>query len=124
MTNLKKYVIIYLSNEKRGEIKMKVFIYATEELYQGLHGIEALEVVEIENLKEAEWIGQEMAESLIVEYGLEDEYEESGIEYELNYSIYAIADEYAGMTIDELNQIAEREGYEDFIAQYCGEELV
>ena len=107
---------------------MKVFIYATEGIYQGLHGIENHEVVEIENLKEAEWIGQEMAESLIDEFGLEsDYYDEDGeldFDPEFNYSIYAIADEYASMYIEELNDIADREGYETFIEKYCGEELI
>ena len=101
---------------------MKVFIYATEGIYQGLHGVEALEVTEVDNLKEAGYYAVEMALDLIDDYGLEEEYEE--FEPELNYSIYAIADEYLGVSITDLNDIAEREGHEDFIRDYCGEELV
>ena len=100
---------------------MKVFIYATEGLYQGLHGIEAFEVTEVGNLKEAECYAEEMAQNLIDDYGLEEEYEE--FEPEFNYSIYAIADEYLGVSTADLNDIAGREGHEDFIRDYCGEEL-
>lgn len=102
---------------------MKVFIYATEGLYGGLHGIEALEVMEVDNLEDAEFRGGEMADNLIYEYGLEDEYDESEIEPELNYLVYAIAPEYISMSDEELTDIAYNMGYEDFIDKYCGEEL-
>ena len=107
---------------------MKVFIYATEGIYQGLHGISNQGVLEVENLEEAEWAGGDMSTSLIEEYNLEDEYYDEDGEYimepEFNYSIYAIADEYASMSIEELNDIADREGHETFIEEYCGEELI
>jgi len=107
---------------------MKVFIYATEGIYQGLHGIYNQKVLEVKNIEEADWAGVEMSNSLIEEYGLEDDYYDEDGEYyvepDFNYLIYAIADEYASMSDKELTNIAYNMGYEDFIDKYCGEELI
>ena len=106
---------------------MRVFIYATEGIYQGLHGISNQCVVEIKDTKEADEIGQEMAENLVEEYGLEDEYygDEDDDEYmfdpEFNWNIYKIRDDVTE-SIEELDNIAYREGYETFIEEYCEEE--
>lgn len=103
---------------------MKVFIYATEGIYQGLHGISNQCVVEIKDIKEANEIGQEMAESLVEEYGLEDEYEDDDaymFDSEFNWNIYKIRDNVTE-SVEELDNIACREGHEIFIEEYCEEE--
>ena len=107
---------------------MKVFIYATEGIYQGLHGIFDQQVTEINDIEEGDMLGHEMAEGLISSFGLEDEYYDEDGEYimdpEFDYVIYPIADEYISMSDEELDNIAYREGYETFIEEYCGEELL
>ena len=102
---------------------MKVFIYATEGIYQGLHGIYAQSVVEVDTPEEAEVIAWDLAGNLVDEFGLEEEYEESGFEPEFDYSIYRISDEYAKATVGELEDIACNEGHESFIKDYCVEEI-
>lgn len=104
---------------------MKVFIYATEGMYQGLHGIFNQCVTEVDNLEKAELIGRDLAESLIEDYGLEEDYEED--EYtdpEFDWVIYRIGDKFNHISTDDLNYIAYNMGHEDFIEQYCVEELV
>ena len=124
---------------------MKVFIYATEGMYQGLHGIEDMCVTEINSIHEGNAIGKEMAYDLITSFGLEDEYamledeyamsqsdydEESG-EFpewngeaeELYWNIYEIKDEYKDIETSELDSIACNLGHESFIKEYCGKEL-
>lgn len=105
---------------------MKVFIYATEGQYQGLHGIYSQEVTEVRDRAEADEIGHDMAYDLIESYGLEDEYEddEDGIESELYWSVHLIADEYADRSVEELDEICAYEDYKTFTEKYCGEELL
>ena len=117
---------------------MKVFIYATEGMYQGLHGIEDMCVTEINSIDEGNDIGKEMAYDLITSFGLEDEYAMSQSDYdeesgefpewngeaeELYWNIYEIKDEYKDMETSELDSIACNLGHESFIKEYCGKEL-
>lgn len=104
---------------------MKVFIYATEGLYQGLHGIYSQDVVEVDDIEEAKQIAIEMSDSLISDFGLEEEYEDSNFDIEYNCLVYSIRYEYENAyTCAELSDIAYNEGYEYFIEKYCGEELL
>ena len=113
---------------------MKVFIYATEGIYRGLHGISNQCVIEIDNLEEAKMTGEEMAEELVESFGLEDEYyedfDENGysddycIDPEFDYFIYKIRDDIA-LSTRELDEICAREDWESFVEKYCEkEELV
>ena len=117
---------------------MKVFIYATEGMYQGLHGIEGMCVTEINSIDEGNAIGKEMAYDLITSFGLEDEYAMSQSDYdeesgefpewngeaeELYWNIYEIKDEYKDMETRELDSIVCNLGHESFIKEYCGKEL-
>lgn len=106
---------------------MKVFIYADELMYQGLHGIEDHRVVDCSSLREAEEIGREMSIELIHSYGeLEDEYLDENGEFDeeaayedCEYSVWHIADEYLNMDNNELDYIAYTEGVETFVNKYC-----
>ena len=104
---------------------MRVFIHSTEEIYQGLYGIENFCITEINDIMEAHAIGQEMAWDLISEYGLEDEYyDDEGellFEPEFNWLIYKIRDDVTD-SLEDLNNFIFDEGYEEFIKKYCEEE--
>ena len=50
---------------------MQVYIYATEGIYQGLHGINWCGVVNVDSIEEANEWGYENAIDLISSYGLE-----------------------------------------------------
>ena len=62
----------------------KYLIYACEEMYHGLHGIEDMTIIETDDLAVANAIGQEMSRDLITSYGLESDYLDSAME-ELGY---------------------------------------
>lgn len=106
---------------------MRVFIYATEGFYQGLHGIYNQCVTEVDNFEEAESIGRDLAVSLVEDYGLEEDYYDEEDEYiidpEFNWIICRIDDEFNHISTADLDSIAYDMGYEDFIEKYCVEEL-
>lgn len=52
---------------------MKVYIYATEGTYQGLHGVYNCQVVDVSDIEEANEYGYEMAFNVAESYGLTDE---------------------------------------------------
>lgn len=110
---------------------MRVFIYAYEGQYCGLHGIEDLTCTEVDSVEEAEEIGREMSEDVITSFGLEDEWlaeddeSEDCTEYAtyaecfgLEYEIYKIKDE-VDLSIEELDSICSHLGKETFINEYC-----
>lgn len=119
---------------------MKVFVYAYEGMYQGLHGIEDLDVLEVsDNLEEAEkeindW-GREASEELIYSYGLEDEYcntENEDDEWDITESIYycergwyayKVRDDVT-LSLDELREKCFNEGKNLFIKEYCEKEVL
>lgn len=110
---------------------MRVFIYACEDMYHGLHGIEDMRVVEVSSVEEADEYGMEMSGELIEtydtlsdfdEYGDDDEeaYEEAFLEAREWY-VYPIDEEKAkGLSTRELDKLASREGHELFVEEYCG----
>lgn len=111
---------------------MRVFIYACEDMYHGLHGIEDMRVVEVSSIEEADEYGMEMSGELIEtydtlsdfdEYGDDDEeaYEEAFLEAREWY-VYPIDEEKAkGKSTEELGKIASEWGSDWFIKEYCGE---
>lgn len=101
---------------------MLVYIYATEGMYQGLHGIHACGVYEVSDIEEANDIGREMAEDLIYSFGLEEEYEDCDIEAELCWAIHPIK-EGTGKTRHELDVLCSRMGDNSFVEEYCDEEV-
>lgn len=109
---------------------MRVFIYACEDMYHGLHGIEDMRVVEVESIEEADEYGMEMSGDVIETYDtlgdfeeFEDEeaYEEAFLEAREWY-VYPIDEEKAkGKSTEELGKIASEWGSDLFIKEYCGE---
>jgi hypothetical protein len=101
-------------------MNMKVFIYATEGLYDGLHGIYSLAVYDVDSVNEAEDIGFDMAEDLVYQYGLEDEYSERQLEPHYYCTIYKIADD-VDYSVEELDRMCHRLGRDLFVLKYCEE---
>lgn len=99
---------------------MRVFIYATEGMYQGLHGIYWQAVVDVENREEADEYGREEAFSLIESYGLEEEYGEDYEDYaaECCWEVYKIRDDIT-LSTHELDKICARNDRDTFIDEYC-----
>lgn len=119
---------------------MLVFCYAYEGMYQGLHGIEDMCVMEVsDNETEAmntvnEW-GNEASVGLIYSYGLEDDYyseacqeeddeldiEESCYFQDRGWYAYKIKKDIA-LSQKELDEECYRLGKELFIEEYCEKE--
>ena len=109
---------------------MRVFIYACEDMYHGLHGIEDMRVVEVGSIEEADEYGMEMSGDVIETYDtlgdfeeFEDEeaYEEAFLEAREWY-VYPIDEEKAkGKSTEELGKLASEWGSDYFIKEYCGE---
>ena len=100
---------------------MLVYIYATEGIYQGLHGINACGVYEVSSMEDANEIGREMAEDLISSFGLEEEYEDSDIEEDLYWAIHKIK-EGTDKGAHDLDVLCSRMEYSSFVREYCEEE--
>ena len=114
---------------------MLVFVYAYEGLYQGLHGIEDYDVIDVnDNIKIAreeinEW-GCEASNELIYSFGLEEEYirraEIEDMEGWISmtegcgWEAYKIKEEIS-LSLEELQKEASRLGKKLFISQYCEE---
>lgn len=121
---------------------MRVFIYACEDMYHGLHGIEDMGVIEVASVEEADEYGREMSEGVINSYsstleGIEEiadevsedrdseEWQEAYDEefsQHLEWYVYPIDEEKAkGLSTEELGKIASEWGSDYFIKEYCGE---
>lgn len=108
---------------------MRVFIYACEDMYHGLHGIEDMRVVEVGSIEEADEYGREMSGDVIDTYDTlrdfddyedEEAYEEAFLEA-LEWYVYPIDEEKAkDLSTEELNRLASREGCDLFVEEYCG----
>lgn len=86
-------------------------IRAYEQIYGGLHGMEAHEIVECENLEEACTYASEMSAEVIEAYGLEDQildredYEDNEDEYEADLADAIEADaEYDIYLVDKVDE--------------------
>lgn len=107
---------------------MRVFIYAYEDQYGGLHGVYEQAVVEAANIREANEIAREMAENVVDSWGLweadtdEDE-EEFYWDYSTEWLIYKIRDDVT-LSTEELDKLCSCEDYEEFAKMYCEEEAL
>lgn len=109
---------------------MRVFVYACEDMYHGLHGIEDMRVVEVSSMEEADQYGMEMSADVIEsydtladydEYEDEEAYEEAFLEAREWY-VYSIDEEKAkDISTDKLNKLACSLGHEYFVKEYCDE---
>ena len=108
---------------------MKVFIYAYEDKYGGLHGIYDQTVVEVADMKEANMIGNDMSWGVIDSWGLSQDYdedyedEEFEVEYGTEWIIYKIRDDVT-LSIEELDELCSHEDYKNFVKMYCEEEAL
>lgn len=103
---------------------MKVFIYAYEQSYGGLHGINDMCVCDIDSLDEINDIGLDMALGVIDSYSniFESEYDDEE-DYDdptdfCCWEAYKIKDD-INLSVDELDSICNELGDELFIEEYC-----
>mgnify|MGYP006928588689 CR=1 FL=1 len=102
---------------------MRVFIYAYEQNYGGLHGIHDMRVCDIDSLDEINEIGLDMALEVIDSYSnlFESEYDDEDYEDPTNFccwEAYKIKDD-IDLSVDELDNICNKLGDELFIKRYC-----
>ena len=98
---------------------MLVYIFACEGSYGGLHGIYDADVVEVQDMEEADEYGYEMALGVVESYGCFDD--EEDIEQELEWRIYKIKE---GISAEEARAAARLHDKEGFVAEYCEEEML
>ena len=121
---------------------MLVFIYVTEGMYQGLHGINWQDVVEVSDdldkaIDEINEYGDYESDQLIYSFGLEDEYLEGFDEEDIEEGESGIGDSYCysdrswsawkirddvKLSLDELRKAAGNYDGESFVKMYCEEE--
>ena len=98
---------------------MLVYIFACESSYGGLHGIYDADVVEVQDMEEANEYGYEMALGVVESYDCFDDDED--IEQELEWRIYKIKE---GISAEEARAAVCSHNEEGFVAEYCeGEAL-
>ena len=98
---------------------MLVYIFACEGSYGGLHGIYDADVIEVQDMEEADEYGYEMALGVVESYGYFDDDED--IEQELEWRIYKIKE---GISAEEARAAVGSHNEEGFVAKYCeGEAL-
>ena len=98
---------------------MLVYIFACEGSYGGLHGIYDADVVEVQDMEEADEYGYEMALGVVESYGYFDD--EAYIEQELEWRIYKIKE---GISADEARAAVCSHNEEGFVAEYCEKEVL
>ena len=98
---------------------MLVYIFACEGSYGGLHGIYDADVVEVQDMEEANEYGYEMALGVVESYGCFDDDED--IEQKLEWRIYKIKE---GISAEEARAAARLHDKEGFVAEYCEEEAL
>ena len=98
---------------------MLVYIFAYEDSYGGLHGMHNEDVVEVQDMEEANEYGYEMAQDVVESYGCFDE--DKDIEQELEWRIYKIKE---GISAEEASAAARLHSKEGFVAEYCEKEAL
>ena len=98
---------------------MLVYIFACESSYGGLHGIYNEDVVEVQDIKEADEYGYEMAQDVVESYDCFDDDED--IEQELEWRIYKIKE---GISAEKARAALGSYDEEGFVAEYCEGEVL
>ena len=98
---------------------MLVYIFAYEGSYRGLYGMYNEDVVEVQDIKEADEYGYEMAQDVVESYDCFDDDED--IEQELEWRIYKIKE---GISAEEARAALGSYDEEGFVAEYCEEEVL
>ena len=97
---------------------MLVYIFAYEGSYRGLHGMYDEDVIEVQNMKEADNYGYKMAQGVVESY---DRYFDEEIEEELEWRVYKIKE---GISVEKARAALGSHDEEGFVAEYCeGEAL-
>ena len=97
---------------------MLVYIFACESSYGGLHGIYDEDVVEVQDMEEANEYGYEMAEGVVESY---DYCFDEEIEEELEWRVYKIKE---GISAEEARAALGSHDEEGFVAEYCEGEVL
>ena len=98
---------------------MLVYIFAYEGSYGGLHGMYDEDIVEVQDMEEANEYGYEMALGVVESYDCFDDDED--IEQELEWRIYKIKE---GISAEEARAAVCSHNEGGFVAKYCeGEAL-
>lgn len=97
---------------------MLVYIFACEGSYGGLHGMYNVDVVEVQDMEEANEYGYEMALGVVESYDCFDDDED--IEPELEWRIYKIKE---GISAEEARAAVCSHDEKGFVAEYCEEEV-
>lgn len=107
---------------------MKYYIYACEQMYGGLHGMNYSGVIEADSEKEAEEYGCDMAWELLdsygelsdIYYGDESEIEEDEVSQYLEVIVAKVRDDLSSkFSVEELDKISYNEGRKVFIKNWC-----
>ena len=98
---------------------MLVYIFAYEGSYRGLHGMYNEDVVEVQDMEEANEYGYEMAQDVVESYDCFDD--EEDVEQELEWRIYKIKE---GISAEEARAALGAYDEESFVAEYCEEEVL
>ena len=97
---------------------MLVYIFACEASYGGLHGIYDEDVVEVQDMEEANEYGYGMAEGVVESY---DYCFDEVVEEELEWRIYKIKE---GISAEEARAALGSHDEEGFVAEYCEGEVL
>lgn len=97
---------------------MLVYIFACESSYGGLHGIYDEDVVEVQDMEEANEYGYGMAEGVVESY---DYCFDEEIEEELEWRVYKIKE---GISAEEARAALGSHDEEGFVAEYCEGEVL
>ena len=98
---------------------MLVYIFACETSYCGLHGMYNVDVVEVQDMEEANEYGYEMALGVVESYDCFDDDED--IEQELEWRVYKIKE---GISAEEARAAVCSHNEEGFVDEYCEEEIL
>ena len=96
---------------------MLVYIFAYEGSYRGLHGMYNEDVVEVQDMEEANEYGYGMAEGVVESYDCFDEV----VEEELEWRIYKIKE---GISAKEARAALGSHDEEGFVTKYCEKEVL
>ena len=99
---------------------MLVYIFACEDSYGGLHGMYDEDIVEVQDMKEADEYGYEMAQGVAESYDYFFD-EDEDIEQELEWRIYKIKE---GISAEEARAALGSYDEKGFVAEYCEEEVL
>ena len=96
---------------------MLVYIFACESSYGGLHGIYDEDVVEVQDMEEANEYGYAMAAGVVESYDCFDEV----FEEEFEWRVYKIKE---GISAEEARAALGSHDEESFVAEYCEGEVL